>query len=48
MIKATFSALENLVSPRSIAAKRGKKIGDIVGRRMGSQTASNETSEVNV
>ena len=48
MIKATFDALENLVSPRSIAAKRGKKIGDIVGRRMGSQTASNETSQVNV
>ncbi len=35
MIKATFDALENLASPRSIAAKRGKKVGDIVGRRDG-------------
>ncbi len=35
MIKATFDALENLSSPRSIAAKRGKKVSDIVGRRDG-------------
>ena len=35
MIKATFDALENLASPRSIAAKRGKKVSDIVGRRDG-------------
>ncbi len=35
MIKATFAALENLVSPRSIAAKRGKKVGEIIGRREG-------------
>ncbi len=33
MVKATFDALQNLSSPRSIAAKRGKKVGDIVGRR---------------
>ncbi len=37
MIKATFDALQNLASPRAIAAKRGKKISDIVGRRGGSQ-----------
>ena len=33
MIKATFQALSSCVSPRQIAAKRGKKVGDIVGRR---------------
>jgi small subunit ribosomal protein S5 len=33
MIKATFAALENCASPRQVAAKRGKKVGDIVGRR---------------
>ncbi|MDP6603752.1 MAG: 30S ribosomal protein S5 [Rhodospirillales bacterium] len=33
MVKATFAALSNCVSPKSIAAKRGKKVGDIVARR---------------
>lgn len=33
MVKATFEALNNCVSPRQIASKRGKKVGDIVGRR---------------
>ncbi len=33
MIKATFSALGNCNSPRQVAARRGKKVGDIVGRR---------------
>ena len=33
MVKATFEALTNCVSPRQVAAKRGKKVGDIVGRR---------------
>ena len=33
MVKATFNALTNMVSPRAVAAKRGKKVGDIVGRR---------------
>ena len=33
MVKATFTALKSMESPRSIAAKRGKKVGDIVGRR---------------
>lgn len=35
MVKATFQALQLLNSPRMIAAKRGKKVGDIVGRRTG-------------
>ena len=33
MVKATFAALMSMASPRAIAAKRGKKIADIVGRR---------------
>jgi small subunit ribosomal protein S5 len=35
MIKATFKALSSMMSPRAVAAKRGKKVGDIVGRREG-------------
>ena len=35
MVKATFRALQSLNSPRMIAAKRGKKVGEIVGRRPG-------------
>ncbi len=33
MIKATFAALQSINSPRMIANKRGKKVGDIVSRR---------------
>jgi len=40
MIKATFDALESLNSPRSIAAKRGKKVGEIIGRRDGAAAAA--------
>jgi small subunit ribosomal protein S5 len=40
MIRATFDALKAQASPRQIAAKRGKKVSDIVGRR--SDAASTE------
>jgi small subunit ribosomal protein S5 len=33
MIKATFSALTNMQAPRSVAQKRGKRVGDILGKR---------------
>ncbi len=33
MVKATFDALTECASPRQVAAKRGKKVSDIVGRR---------------
>ncbi len=33
MIKATFNALQNSSSPRSVAQRRGKKTGEIVSRR---------------
>jgi small subunit ribosomal protein S5 len=42
MIKATFAALTNLTSPRAVAAKRGKKISDILGRREGDAAAARE------
>lgn len=44
MVRATFEALKGSASPRSVAAKRGKKVGDIVGRRDGEADAK-ETVE---
>ncbi len=35
MIKATFDALKNSQAPRQVAARRSKKVGDIVSRRDG-------------
>lgn len=35
MVRATFDALTSLNSPRIVAAKRGKKVGEIVSRRDG-------------
>ena len=35
MVRATFAALESQESPRQVAAKRGKKVSDIVSRRGG-------------
>ena len=32
MVRATFDALKVQSSPRQIASKRGKKVGDILGR----------------
>src|SRR5689334_18006282 len=32
MIKATFEALGHLTSPRAVAARRGKKVAEILGR----------------
>ena len=40
MVKATFEALTNCVSPRGVASRRGKKIGDIVSRRADQQAGS--------
>lgn len=45
MIKATFDALESINSPRMVAAKRGKKVGDIVSRREYSAAAKVEKEE---
>jgi len=37
MIKATFQALDRSVSPRAVAARRGKKVSDILPRRDGQE-----------
>jgi small subunit ribosomal protein S5 len=33
MVKATFAALQQCASPRSVANRRGKKVSDLLGRR---------------
>jgi small subunit ribosomal protein S5 len=33
MIRATFTALSDQTSPKSVAQRRGKKIADLIGRR---------------
>ncbi len=40
MVKATFQALQTCASPRSVAARRGKKVGEIVSRRRGPPDAA--------
>jgi small subunit ribosomal protein S5 len=40
MIKATFDALVGIESPRAVAAKRGKKVGEIIARRDGQAAAA--------
>src|SRR3989338_2111708 len=40
MVKATFRALQTSMSPRIVAARRGKKVGEIVARRTGAISAS--------
>ena len=40
MIKATFAALKTVSSPRMIAAKRGKKVGDVVAARDGANAVA--------
>ncbi|MBK17364.1 MAG: 30S ribosomal protein S5 [Rhodospirillaceae bacterium] len=39
MVKATFEALGQLQSPRSVAARRGRKVSDILGPRGGAESA---------
>ena len=46
MVRATVDALKNQTSPRSIAAKRGKKVSEILaGRTGGGAAASTEAPE---
>ncbi len=33
MVKATFAALQNCASPRSVATRRGKKVAEMFGKR---------------
>ena len=45
MIRATFEALGEQTSPKSVAQRRGKKIADLLGRG-GSQTAEADAAAV--
>jgi len=45
MIRATFEALRDQTSPKSVAQRRGKKIADLLGRG-GSQTAEADAAAV--
>jgi small subunit ribosomal protein S5 len=33
MVRATFKALQMISSPRQVGARRGKKVGELIGRR---------------
>lgn len=37
MVRATLKALQEISSPRQVAARRGKKVGELVGRRVQSE-----------
>ena len=44
-VRATFDALKGQSSPRQVASKRGKKVGDLLGRRNDGASASVESAE---
>src|SRR4051812_8276100 len=47
MVRATFEALKAQGPPRQVAAKRGKKVSDVIGRRAdGAQAPSADTADV--
>jgi small subunit ribosomal protein S5 len=45
MVRATFDALKGQSSPRQIASKRGKKVGDLLGRRNDGASSAADTAE---
>ena len=46
MVRATLAALTDIESPKSVAARRGKKVGDIVaGRQAGAGDDTNTSGE---
>ena len=45
MVRATFDALKNSNSPRMVAARRGKKVSEIVARRRDGAAELAETAE---
>ena len=44
MVKATFAALSRCTSPRAVAARRGKKVADILGQKKDAPEATEATS----
>ena len=47
MVRATFDALKNEDSPRGVAARRGKKVSDIVSKRRDGAADPQATAEAN-
>ena len=45
MIKATFAALNSVTSPRAVAARRGKKVSDLLGPRKDQAPAETSAAE---
>jgi small subunit ribosomal protein S5 len=45
VVKATFAGLKAMNSPRSVAARRGKKVSDLLGRRDAPAEAPSEARE---
>ena len=45
MVKATFAALKGIASPRSVAARRGKKVSDLIGRRTEAAPEAREAAD---
>src|SRR5512147_279529 len=44
MVKATFAALKNCYSPRAVASRRGKRVGEIISRRTDASPAERTRS----
>ena len=40
MVKATFAGLARAASPRSVASRRGKKVGDLLGTKKGDEPSA--------
>ena len=45
MVRATFDALGNQTSPKSVAQRRGKKIADLMARREGVSSAAEASAD---
>jgi len=45
LVKATFDALGQTVSPRSVASRRGKKVSEILGRKPADYSAAAKKAE---
>ena len=46
IVKATFDALRQTQSPRMVAARRGKRVAEVLGRRPGAPGDAAEAAEV--
>ena len=45
MVNATFDALGKMQSPRQVAARRGKKVGDVIAQREGTKAGGEESKD---